>query len=342
MSWLCRAARATRGHGHRLARVAVVAGATVAALGGAVAAAALVAPSVGVWAAAMAAAADVSLVVGAILVRPAVARRLSLRLVRGFEDPVLGMLILTSELRVIRANAAAGALLGPRRLRAGRPLDPRVHTSRRRQPLRRMEGPGARRGHHALRSADVVALIGEAMRIVRDVLGTANCITTRRLASGEVSLVANDRETFEFAIAPGQPSQSQFTLRAGVPVISNDLLAETRLPVPPIVFGNGLHRGLSVPVPGEHAGSRHVIIAHRHQDARPFCIDDARFMEAIAHVLAGALDRAATEEELRRRAMQDPLTGLANRALLASKPAGGRAAPRQTGPAPREPDRGRA
>lgn len=42
-------------------------------------------------------------------------------------------------------------------------------------------------------------------------------------------------------------------------------------------------------------------------------------MQAVAHIVGGALDRAATEDELRRRALEDPLTGLANRALLASR-----------------------
>ena len=79
-----------------------------------------------------------------------------------------------------------------------------------------------------------------------------------------------------------------------------------------------MHRGLSVPVP-ERSGARHVIIAHGPATLRPFTIDDARFLEAVAHVIAGALDRAATEDELRRRALEDPLTGLANRALLASQ-----------------------
>ena len=48
-------------------------------------------------------------------------------------------------------------------------------------------------------------------------------------------------------------------------------------------------------------------------------MNDARFVEAVAHVIGGALDRAATEDELRRRALEDPLTGLANRALLANQ-----------------------
>ena len=62
-----------------------------------------------------------------------------------------------------------------------------------------------------------------------------------------------------------------------------------------------------------------MILAHARGEGRALTDEDARFLEAVARVLAGALDRAATEQELRRRALEDPLTGLANRALLASQ-----------------------
>ena len=44
--------------------------------------------------------------------------------------------------------------------------------------------------------------------------------------------------------------------------------------------------------------------------------EDVRFVEAVANVLASALDRAHAEAEVRSRALHDPLTGLANRAFL--------------------------
>ena len=365
------------GLGCRGAARAVVLGAAAAALvGSAVASALLVASNVGVWGAVTLAGADLALVSGAIVYLSRVASG-GLRLERGFDDPVIGMLLLTPEMRVVRANAAVGVLLGrnpsgivgrsilefthpddidrsvawtqaklkgrkevpliKRYVRADGSLIEAAVTTVLVEPPRgepyflsqlrdvteerraeRQRTAIAELGHRALQSTDVVALIAEAMRITREILDTANCIATRRLGGGEIRLLATDRETFEFTIPAGQPSQSQFTLQAGEPVISNDLLAETRFPVPPRVFGKALYRGLSVPVP-ERGGARHVIIAHRHQDARPFCVDDARFLEAVAHVIGGALDRAGIEHELRRHTMQDPLTGLANRALLASQ-----------------------
>ncbi|MGO9790669.1 MAG: EAL domain-containing protein [Solirubrobacteraceae bacterium] len=173
-------------------------------------------------------------------------------------------------------------------------------------------------GRLALACTDVIALISQAVRAVRETLGTATCLTTRRLANGEVRIVAADGEPFDSTIPAGQPSQTAFTLEVGESVLSNDLASETRFSAPATVLEKGLDRSVSVPVP-ERSGARHVIVTHAHAGTRPFTVEDVRFLEAVAHVIAGALDRAATEEELRRRALEDPLTGLANRALLASQ-----------------------
>ncbi len=169
--------------------------------------------------------------------------------------------------------------------------------------------------HRALQCTDANLLIGEAMYTVRDTLGVASALTSRRLADGEVRIVAATDDRLHPRIASSQPTQSAYTLLGSEPVLSNDLAGETRFSVPAIVADNGLRRGLSVAVP-ERSGARHVILAHAHGEGRPFTGEDARFLEAVARVLAGALDRAGTENELRRRALEDPLTGLANRALL--------------------------
>ena len=171
-------------------------------------------------------------------------------------------------------------------------------------------------GRRALQSTDAMALIDEAMYLVRDLLEVRECLTTRRLASGEVRIVATTGASLATTFAASQPTLTAFTLRGTEPVLSNDLLQETRFSLPPLVFELDFRRGLSVPVP-ERSGARHVIIAYGDAHGRRFSSEDARFVEAIAHVLAGALDREATEQELRRRALEDPLTGLGNRALLA-------------------------
>ena len=116
-------------------------------------------------------------------------------------------------------------------------------------------------GRRAAWGADVVALIGEAMRLVRGILGTTNCVTTRRLASGEVRVVAADGDCHGFTVGPGERSRTDHTLQVAEPVLSDDLSRETRFSVPSVALENGMRRGLSVPVP-ERSGGGHVIIAH--------------------------------------------------------------------------------
>jgi diguanylate cyclase (GGDEF)-like protein len=169
----------------------------------------------------------------------------------------------------------------------------------------------------ALESVDGLTLICEAMELVQETLGTANCVTNRRLASGEIRNVASAEYVVELSILAAQPSQTAFTLSESEPVISNDLAHETRFSVSATVLESGLCRGLSVRV-RQRAGAQHAILAQRRYGDPPFTEKEAGFLQAIAYVIGGALDREAGEQELMRRALEDPLTGLANRALLLS------------------------
>ena len=170
----------------------------------------------------------------------------------------------------------------------------------------------------ALESGDVLTLIGEAMEILQDALATANCSTNRRLAGGEVRSVAAAGEAIEVSVPAGTPSQTAYTLGESEPVISNDLARETRFSVSQVVLDRGLRRGLSARI-RQRAGANHAIVAQRRFDQHPFTLEEAHFIQAVAYVIGGALDREASERELRRRALEDPLTGLTNRTLLLSR-----------------------
>jgi diguanylate cyclase (GGDEF)-like protein len=62
--------------------------------------------------------------------------------------------------------------------------------------------------------------------------------------------------------------------------------------------------------------ARHgVMQAWRHGE-RGFTAQELEFIGAVADSVAAAIERRDSEEALRRRALQDPLTGLANRSLL--------------------------
>ena len=57
------------------------------------------------------------------------------------------------------------------------------------------------------------------------------------------------------------------------------------------------------------------------QSARPdgFGIDDETFLRSVSHLLSACLDRHSSEAATRRMALQDPLTGLPNRAHLVER-----------------------
>jgi diguanylate cyclase (GGDEF)-like protein/PAS domain S-box-containing protein len=61
-----------------------------------------------------------------------------------------------------------------------------------------------------------------------------------------------------------------------------------------------------------------TLVARREPARAPFTCEHARFLESAANVLGTALDRARIEDELRTQALEDPLTGLANRSYLAA------------------------
>jgi len=197
-------------------------------------------------------------------------------------------------------------------------LSGRGHDASEKRRAEQRKGALGLLARRALESADGLTLISEAMELVQQTLGTANCVTNRQLANGEIRNVASAGYVVELSIPAGQPSQTTFTLAESEPVISNDLARETRFSVSATVLESGLCRALSVRV-RQRAGAYHAILAQRQCGDRLFTEEEGRFLQAIAYVIGGALDREASEHELMRRALEDPLTGLANRALLLSR-----------------------
>jgi diguanylate cyclase (GGDEF)-like protein/PAS domain S-box-containing protein len=175
-------------------------------------------------------------------------------------------------------------------------------------------------GRDALAVTDVVPLMHRAAAIVTDALDAENCTIVQGEPTGLrfVAAAKHEEVPWSFVLPPGMASQSGFTLLADEPVIANDLRTETRFDVPAIVGEHAYGRGLSVPIRQRNA-ARFAMVVHATTARPPFTRDDATFLEAVANVLGSALDRVGAEDEVRRQALHDPLTGLANRALLAEQ-----------------------
>jgi diguanylate cyclase (GGDEF)-like protein/PAS domain S-box-containing protein len=179
----------------------------------------------------------------------------------------------------------------------------------------------ARLGHLALDATDARPLSHEAVALIAETMAVDHCSLVGLTPDGqELRFEAWSHSTlpYDLMLPAGAGSQAGYTLLHDQPVIANDLDTETRFAVPQQKITAGMRRAVSVPV-RRRGGSTHVLSAHERPRSRRFGEADVRFLEAVANVLASALDRMAAEDELRRRALEDPLTGLANRALLGSQ-----------------------
>jgi diguanylate cyclase (GGDEF)-like protein/PAS domain S-box-containing protein len=242
----------------------------------------------------------------------------SRRFERGFEDATVAMALVGADLRFMRVNAALSALLGRdadqivganvltlchpddhgqptinrRRMREGETLEP--------FPRRWIRGDGA----------------------VIDTLVTVALVTDD---------TASGREEYFFCQFEDVTERRRIDLqKAAINALGHEAIAATE--AGPLVrraeqvvgqtLGGRAVVVFDAPVPDtdgvlampiacrESAGGTLVVAGHTEQST------DRDFLTAIANVLASALDRLAIEEQARRQALRDPLTGLANRALI--------------------------
>jgi two-component system, LuxR family, sensor kinase FixL len=101
-------------------------------------------------------------------------------------------------------------------------------------------------------------------------------------------------------VASGPGTQAGYTLRHSDPVVVEGLGEDSRFQSTPLLAEHGVVSGISVVIPGagEDGGPFGTLGAHataRHN----FTDDDVAFMQGVAHVLAGAVEREQREADLR-------------------------------------------
>jgi diguanylate cyclase (GGDEF)-like protein/PAS domain S-box-containing protein len=178
-------------------------------------------------------------------------------------------------------------------------------------------------GEHALEGANTEELMHEALTSAAQMLG-GDKVTIAELLADEDCLVLKaglgwpDAAIGSFRLAVGRGSQSGYTLLTGMPVVVEDWLTEQRFERPPALRKDDMRSGLTVKIEGRSRGPFGVFAI---QSARPrrFSERDVDFLQALANVLADALERQAIEDAIRDRAVHDPLTGLPNRVLFVDR-----------------------
>lgn len=185
-------------------------------------------------------------------------------------------------------------------------------TERRRaeQELRsreRKQAAVAQLGQHALVSTDLAQLLTDTVSWVVRTLDIGYC-TVLELSGDGQELIGRagagwDRARVGEGRVPAGPlSFAGYTLIAGEPVVVHSFSAETRFTVPRILLDHEVESGMSVIISGTQRpfGVLTVFTAQH----RYFSRDDVHFLQAVANVLAAAIERKRLEEERARHTQE--------------------------------------
>ncbi len=91
-------------------------------------------------------------------------------------------------------------------------------------------------------------------------------------------------------------SQASYTLAVNGPVIVDDLANETRFRGPPLLEDHGVHSGMSTVIAA--SGNVYGVLGIHTWTRRRFSQDDIVFLQAIANVIASALEQCTAETQI--------------------------------------------
>lgn len=163
------------------------------------------------------------------------------------------------------------------------------------------QGAVAQLGLRALSGADLPAVMDEAVALVARALEVELCKVLQLLPDGrEVLLIAGmgwkEGLVGHGRVSTGLDSQAGYTLVSREPVIVEDLRTETRFSGPALLRDHGVISGISCIIHG-HGGQPFGVLGAHTRKRRTFTRDDTNFLQAIANVLATAIERKRGEEE---------------------------------------------
>jgi PAS domain S-box-containing protein len=158
-------------------------------------------------------------------------------------------------------------------------------------------------GRRALTAPDLLALMDQAVEVVANTLGVGYCEILELISEDDALLLRagvgwKEELVGQATVSAGPESQAGYTLLSSDPVIVEDLREETRFSAPPLLHEHGVVSSMSVVIHGLDVPFG-VLGAHT-ESRRAFTDDDTNFLQAVANVLATAVEREDAEKALRK------------------------------------------
>jgi diguanylate cyclase (GGDEF)-like protein len=173
-------------------------------------------------------------------------------------------------------------------------------------------------GQLAIEGAGIDELVQEACRIVACVLEIEYGVIFKPNGEDElvlVSAIGIEKDRIGRATIPaGHGSHSGYALATGQTTVVDDFDHEDRFEQSDLQKEKDVRSGAVILIKGK--GEPFGVLGAASRKPFHFSQEDVDFMQAIANVLANAIERRRTEEQTQHEALHDPLTGLPNRNLF--------------------------
>jgi PAS domain S-box-containing protein len=157
-------------------------------------------------------------------------------------------------------------------------------------------------GRRALAGTERAVLMAYAARVVAAALQVSHSKVLRYLSEEETFLLKagvgwNDGCVGQHRIDARIASQARYTMEAAEPVVVENIDDETRFDPPPLLADHDVRSGISVVIAS--SPEPYGILGAHDTAQHAFDRDDVYFMQSVANVLAGAVERDRTERALR-------------------------------------------
>jgi PAS domain S-box-containing protein len=182
-----------------------------------------------------------------------------------------------------------------------RDVSERKRAERERETRARRQALVADLGLRTLASDDLPALMQDAVAVVAETLDAEMVEVAEVMPDGDaLSLRAGVgwslRSVGDMVGSSGRGSMVGYTIEAHEPVVSADLATEERFRLSPGLAEEGTVSAMTVVIPGHD--EPYGVLAAFSRRRRTFSADDVAFLQAVANIVATAVERARTEARI--------------------------------------------